>query len=323
MTMSPEALSSLVQDMAASLTEHEKLLSAADGSPLLSRKVADKLYSPVVMQRELSAAGSVPLPIHGLPGTAAEIQPALIPESPQLPQLGDTSVKQGAVVVVAGKLYRRAADAWQALTGAAGVPGPAPTILGGQPANGGGLIPPAIVFDNSSSLAGKPAGLGTGDAGKQYYNSYFGRMWVWTGTVWKYADGGIGAGGHVLTVGPAPEGGLWQAADGSTVACALDNCTIGSLGALDTRASGGDNPVLRGGAGGSPSPATAATYVGGPSISTGNDSDAGVTFLAAGVGSTAALNPHTHPIGLPALNAPSTAHGGLEFGVSCAVWMRR
>jgi hypothetical protein len=185
---------------------------------------------------------------------------------------------------------------------------------------GAGNPPPLITFDASTTLAGRPPAP---VAGTLYYNSYFGRMWIWTGTAWKYADGGVGAGGQVSTSSSAvpPEGGLWQICDGSVVACALDNCTIGNKTATHAEAVAGNNPMIEGGAGSvaAAQAAAAGSFVGG-SV-TGNDSDAGVTFLATGIGSTAALKPHTHPI--PALNVPSEANGGLPLRISMAWWLRR
>ena len=100
-----------------------------------------------------------------------------------------------------------------------------------------------VIYDTSSTLAGLPTGLGTEDTGQLYYNSYFKRYWFWDGAAWNYNDSGIGAGGQCSTSGPAPSGGLWQACDGSTVACALDDATIGNKTASPAQATGGNNPI--------------------------------------------------------------------------------
>ena len=328
-------LEPLVKSMSETVDKHNALLDAAEGSPLLSRKTGDHLYSPAVMRRQLASGGVAPLPLDGLQGAAAHTQAANIPILRELPQLGDPAYKSGDAVVVNDTFYHRTPNAWNAMTSPASA---APviaqlaaaaaqqTIMGGGGSSGGGgggIVAPGVVFDTSATLAGLPAGLAASDAGRQYYNTYFGRMWIWTGTVWKYADAGMGAGGQCSTSSSAvpPEGGLWQICDGSVVACALDNATIGNKTATHAEASGGNNPMIEGGTGstGAAQAAAAATFVGGST--TGADSDAGVTFLAAGVGSTAALKPHTHPI--PALNVPSEANGGLSLRVSMAWWMRQ
>ena len=189
-------------------------------------------------------------------------------------------------------------------------------------------LPPA-------ALAGLPTGLGTADAGRQYYNTYFGRMWVWTGTVWHYADGGPGAGAQGATSSSAPSGGLWQACDGSSVACALDNATIGTLTASDTRASGGDNPLIQGGTGGGQVAKAAPTWDAAAKTETENAhthtvSQTGITTVAGATqvdtGSpTGAGSAHYHTLtGANAkIKAPSEADGGLGLRVSMAWWMRR
>jgi hypothetical protein len=170
---------------------------------------------------------------------------------------------------------------------------------------------------SSSTLADLPGGLGADDAGFRYRSSYFYRAWEWNGSAWHYADGGVGAGAQVATSGAAPSGGLWQACDGSTVACALDSATIGSLTASNTAASAGNNPMIEGGAGGSQQAAAAPQYA---APNTGNDSGSG-TVVFAGVGTTVAAHTHTHVP--PAINAPSESTGGLPLRVSMAWWMRR
>lgn len=326
------------------IARHEALLKAAEGSPLLSRKAADQLYSPAVMRRELGAGGSAPLPISDLPGQAAQIQSAAIPELTQLPEIGDPTVQQNSVVVVAGTLYRRAAKAWQALSGG-GQLAPAPDVVppaggGSASAAPGGNPVVAVIQDASPTLAGLPALPAKGDL---YRNTYFWRVWQWDGTAWHYYEGQIGAGACVATSGAAPSGGLWHTCDGTSVSCALDNATIGSITAPDTRAVGADSPMIMGGAGAAQLVAarqkwettarteTQALSVGGSSISTTN------ATVQVGVGASVIAsvtyndtesvspNPHSHQLkdANAQLKVPSEANGGLPLRVSLAWWMRQ
>ena len=183
----------------------------------------------------------------------------------------------------------------------------------------GELIDP----DAAGTLVLKPSGLGKADKGFRYRSQYYGRSWLWNGTAWHYAAGGPGAGAQVSTSGPAPQGGLWGACDGSSHQCALDNCTVGSLTSSNAAASGGNNPMIMGGGGGGQQAATAPTYAGSSTVASDADSGAGIAFLAAGTGSTAAASPHTHDVTVPNINAPSETNGGLPLRVSLCWWMRR
>lgn len=199
------------------------------------------------------------------------------------------------------------------------------------------LIVKEVIYDTSSTLAGLPTGLGTEDTGQLYYNSYFKRYWFWDGAAWNYNDSGIGAGGQCSTSGPAPSGGLWQACDGSTVSCALDNATIGNKTASPAQATGGNNPSIQGGAGDTTQHAavaptwnaTARTETTSLSISSGEgsvtvQSGSGATPGDGSVSSSASPNPHSHA--LTNTNAkinPPTDAAGLGLRISMAWWMRR
>lgn len=159
--------------------------------------------------------------------------------------------------------------------------------------------------DASSTLANLPTDLGSDDAGFCYRNSFFDRLWEWNGSAWHYADGGLGAGAQVATISSLspPSGGLWQACDGSSVACALDNATITNLSASDTSAFAGSNPMIEGGAGGSQVSATAPTVV----LTTGSAQSGSSVTVVTGV----------------SVEAPSESNGGLPLRISMAWWMRR
>jgi hypothetical protein len=83
--------------------------------------------------------------------------------------------------------------------------------------------------DAAGTLALLPSDLTTTDAGFLYKSAYYQRTWIWDGAAWHYLDSGVGAGGHVTRASSAPSGGLWTAANGAAVNCALDNATISSL----------------------------------------------------------------------------------------------
>jgi hypothetical protein len=344
-----EQLAEAVDRMSGLVDSHQRILVSSEGSMLLSRKTADALYSPAVMRQKLSSGGEAPLALDGLKGPTAHTQASNLPALAALPQLGDPAYKPGDAVVVGKTLYHRAATSWEPLTSPAST-SPAvaaiaavaaqQTILGGSGSGGGaggggGVVGPATTYDTSSSLAGKPTAPNAND---RYYNSYFGRWWTYTGSAWVY-DNSIEAGAQVCTSGGAPEGPAtaWQACDGSVVNCALAGCTIGTKTASHFEAVAGNNPAIEGGAGstGAAQSAAAATLatnaaVGVGTLGTGSDSGAGITFLAAGVGSTAAESPHTHSItGTPAvtqqpvLNVPNEANGGLGLRISANWFMRR
>lgn len=85
--------------------------------------------------------------------------------------------------------------------------------------------------DTSTTLAALPGDLAQFDQGFLFRSEQFDRVWRWTGTVWHYNDGSLGAGAVVATNGPQPSGGYWQTCDGSSVACALDDATISNISA--------------------------------------------------------------------------------------------
>ncbi len=337
-----DQLSATVEGTTGLIDRHERLLQAAEGSPLISRKLADQLYSPQVMQRELGAGGTSPLALSGLPGEAGQVQPALVPDLPKLPEPGDSSVRQGTVFTVGPTLYQRVGNTNRALTGGGGV-APVPThALGSSNAPATSTTPGVITIeDSSSSLAGKPAAP---TPGMFYHNSFFDRLWIYDGANWHGYNWSIGAGAQVSTSGPAPSGGLWQACDGSTVVCALENCTTGNLTATPAQATGGNNPTLQGGAGDTSQHAAVAptwdaaaktdTQSLSISVSTGLSVTTGTALT--GVGTTvvtavsdspsgsASPNPHSHT--LSNANAkinPPTDAAGLGLRVSMALWMRR
>jgi len=182
---------------------------------------------------------------------------------------------------------------------------------------------PTDVYDTSSTLAHLPTGLSVADTGQRYYNSYFKRWWFWDGANWHYLDSGFGAGAQCSTSSSAvaPEGGLWQACDGSVVSCALDNATIANRTASPAQATGGNNPIIQGGAGDTTQHAATAPTFTGSSITSGVDSGGGTVVLS-GVGTTVASHTHTHDTNVGVINAPTDAVGtGLR--ISMAWWMRR
>jgi hypothetical protein len=279
--------------------------------------------------RAFSAYGSSPPSHPAYHGSAAAPQPVQgggsVGAPARLPSQGSGTGAAGVGLSGPGPVPKRdpaTGVGWiQQRTGVSGAvrsAGSSPqqlAVIGGAGAQVGGpgsstTTPSRIVTSASTTLSDVPPGLGAGDAGLIYENTFFARSWKWNGSAWHYADSGIGAGGQVSTSGPAPSGGLWTPCNGVAVLSALDNATTAMLTPSNTAAVGADNPMIEGGAGGAQQVATVSV--------TGNDTDAGITFLVAGVGSTAAINPHVHPIA-----APSEAAGGLALRVSLAHWMRR
>ncbi len=201
----------------------------------------------------------------------------------------------------------------------------------GPPVNAGVWVYAAGAMPSTSAtLADLPGDLGANDAGFEFRSSYFFRKWTWNGAAWHYSDGGAGAGSQVSTSSSAtpPSGGLWQACDGSTVACALDNATLGNLTASDTRVVAGDNPMIQGGVGGAPANPAKPTLSADATVTVGTDTDAGTDVAPAGA-TLVALHGHLHLAALKqadfttAITTPTEANGGLPLRVSMAWWMRR
>ena len=147
----------MLEKLEGVVSQHDRLLAAAEGSPLLSRKAADKLYSPAVMQQELGAAGTRPLALTGLPGTAGQTQPANAPVLSALPEPGNPSIKVGDIFTFQGVTYRRDANANTPLTGTASA---TTTVTGGGVASGGGgggVIGATIIQDTWAHLSNYPA----------------------------------------------------------------------------------------------------------------------------------------------------------------------
>jgi hypothetical protein len=152
-----------------------------------------------------------------------------------------------------------------------------------------------VMQSTSNTLSDIPSDLGTNDASFEVYNSFFKRQWIWTGAGFHYTDG-VGAGAIVATSGAAPSGGLWVACDGTSVTTAEDGAGLGSRSSSDTRAVGGDNPFIQGGAGGaqaSASPITSITVQSGTGVNVAADL------------------------------APNETNHGLPLRVSLVWWMRR
>lgn len=160
------------------------------------------------------------------------------------------------------------------------------------------------MVSTSSTLADAPVDLTAHDEGFLFRSKYFFRRWAWdaVGLAWHYADAGVPAGGQIATSGASPQGGLWQACDGSVVACGLDNATAGNLTATHTEAVSGNNPAIEGGAG-STAYAQIANVIS--------------PFEEYTVGPGATTNV------VVSLFPPSEGSGGLPLRVSMAWWMRR
>jgi hypothetical protein len=71
----------------------------------------------------------------------------------------------------------------------------------------------------STNYAGKPAGLGAGDTGLLWYVTDYEHTLIWGGAAWTFIDTDPGSRWFIATAGVAPEGGVFQLCDGSTVAC--------------------------------------------------------------------------------------------------------
>lgn len=67
--------------------------------------------------------------------------------------------------------------------------------------------------------------LGVNDANFQFHSSDYQQIWTWSGTVWNFSPGS-GSGYYTQTNGPAPFGGVWGLADGSTYNVTQNDATL-------------------------------------------------------------------------------------------------
>lgn len=197
-----------------------------------------------------------------------------------------------------------------------------------------------LILDASSTLAGLPSWLTSTDVNAAYRNSHFGRKWEWDGSAWNYADGGVPAGSQISTSGATPQGGLWVACDGGSYTGALNDATLGTVTANDTRVDiHGNNPAIMGGAGGPQQVATPATWDASAKTDDENAHTHSVTIAATGTATlpvagtdfaqaqTVTSGPgsaHHHVLSdaNALLNAPSDTDGGMPLRVSMKWWLR-
>jgi hypothetical protein len=172
-----------------------------------------------------------------------------------------------------------------------------------------------------ANLAALPT-LGTNDAGYLAYDANLQHLYQWTGAAWQFAPGDPGAGFLVpsLTAAGPPNGGAWQLCDGTAAAVSKGNGTTENIVTPAMCAGAGLYFVCATNAPTGLVGTTAPTYVGGPTVTTGNDS--GSATVLVGVGATVAQHTHTHSVTVPNINAPTVANGGLPNHAGFVWYMR-
>jgi hypothetical protein len=170
-----------------------------------------------------------------------------------------------------------------------------------------------VVYTQAQYATAYAAGLG--GVALFIYISDYAHLIYWSGATAAFADGGNN---YIAAFENDPPGPGWHLMDGSTVNYLNTDGTVTAQTLEDLTSAANNAAYLKMGSPNSgPNAAVAPTISGATETGTaniGNDTDAGVTFLAAGVGSTAALKPHTHvdaghTHALMAADAPISATG--------------
>jgi len=170
-----------------------------------------------------------------------------------------------------------------------------------------------VVYTQAQYATAYAAGLG--GVSLFIYISDYAHLIYWSGATAAFADGGNN---YIAAFENDPPGPGWHLMDGSTVNYLNTDGTVTAQTLEDLTSAANKAAYLKMGSPNSgPNAAVAPTISGATETGTaniGNDTDAGVTFLAAGAGSTAALKPHTHVDAghthtLMAADAPITATG--------------
>jgi hypothetical protein len=139
-----------------------------------------------------------------------------------------------------------------------------------------------------STLANKPAGLGTNGAGFLFHATDYLRTWRWTGTAWTYADGEKLAKEIIWYPGSAPSG--YALCDGSSVTVTLADATTTSFTTPDLT-----GQYLKGG-----------TYTG--SV---------VAAVAPGItGSIDSAGAHTHSVSVSGTTGSSSVNATVDLGAA-------
>lgn len=159
-----------------------------------------------------------------------------------------------------------------------------------------------------SAITGFNGGaLGTDDSGLLLDVTDYAHMLQWSGSAWGWGPG-EGGSGYLQDFAVAPTGSGWHACDGSSgVEYLKSDGTTGTLTLPNTASTAAYRkngatyassitsaaaPAISGHTEQAEANISGSTAAGAANI--GNDTDAGITFLATGVGSTAAINPHIH-----------------------------
>ena len=168
-----------------------------------------------------------------------------------------------------------------------------------------------------------PVDLGTYDAGFLFADTTFDHTLCWTGTGWNFNEGDqsqyIAMGS---SAGP-PTGGIWHPCDGGTYQCLNPDGTTAMV--LTQNLNGQVVMITGGGFSTSLRLASSPSLLGNVGVAIANDGDAGVLVAVAGVGTLAALNPHTHALTVtqPIINPPNDGNGGLPMHYAGSSWFLR
>lgn len=226
-----------------------------DGAKKIITDIAGPTLSLSLVNKALSAGGSHPLNVTGLPGILPQPQPSATPVVTALPTSGPL-VFLGSQVIFNGLPYH-----YLQLT-----PGSPPfwslqtaisTLITDTHANRvnypAGNYPAGTQYYETDRaityivqdilgvltwvyyngimldvLANIPT-LGINDSGFNFHASDFAHIWAWDGTAWHFTPGNSSNYYATTATGFAPVGGVWGKADGSTYTVSIDDATTISV----------------------------------------------------------------------------------------------
>ncbi len=245
----------------------DAIYALQDGSGLgdgakkvITETVGPSLTLPAItahVSQALSAGGSSPLNVTGLPGVLPQPQPTATPVVTALPTSGPL-VYIGSQVLFNGLPYTYTANPtaggpafWKLQVATAAPIYDTHANRTNYPAANYPLGTTYFEIDRTNVtyvvqnvsgvntwlfyngimvdvLANLPT-LGVNDANFQFQASDFAHVWTWDGAAWHFAPGNSSGYYTFTNTGSPPVGGVWGKADGSTYTQSIDNATTISV----------------------------------------------------------------------------------------------
>jgi hypothetical protein len=179
-------------------------------------------------------------------------------------------------------------------------------------------LPNDVLRLATGNLASIPT-YGPADTGRLYYATDFAHLYWWTGTGWTWGPGDPGSTIIVLAGPSAPNAGVWQVCDGSTVTIALPDGTTGSYTVPDLT---GDTFVYGGAYSGTVQEPSRATWEADATTAAAGTSATQIVDLGSGVFVTNDLHSHNLTNANARLMLPSETNGGLPRRMAMTFYFR-